>query len=247
MSAPQPPTFTASQPAKKPRPNPRFKAPRDGLGPYISHPTSFPPTAVITHNENFVYIRDMYPKSIIHTLLLPRDQSKTKLHPFDAFSNLEFLRKTMYEAKKLKALVAEELKRLFGEQEGRDWEQEVKVGVHAAPSMNHLHVHVLSRDCVSERLKTVKHYNSFNTPFFIELDEFPLAEDDERRNPTRGALLKQELQCWRCGKSFKNQIKQLKEHLDEEFEEWKKTPKVSAAKEGKAKSVTTDEGGTATE
>jgi aprataxin len=86
--------------------------------------------------------------------------------------------------------------------------------------------------------------DSFNTPFFIELDEFPLAEDDERRNPTREPLLKQELQCWRCGKGFKNQIKQLKEHLDEEFEEWKKTPKVSAAKEGKAKSVTTVEGGT---
>ena len=58
---------------------------------------------------------------------------------------------------------------------GRDWAAELRVGIHAHPSMNHLHVHVLSRDMHSPCLKHRKHYNSFNTPFLIDVADFPLA------------------------------------------------------------------------
>jgi aprataxin len=141
---------------------PRRKDPRDALGPYTTHPGNFPPTSVIFHNANFVYVRDRYPKSQVHTLLLPRDQSKTRLHPFDAFQDPVFLQSVKIEAAVLKRLVAAELKRMFGDQNGRDWEKEVKVGVHAIPSMNHLHVHVMSRDNHSETMKTGKHYSEYN-------------------------------------------------------------------------------------
>lgn len=103
---------------------------------------------------------------------------------------------------------------------GRDWTREVKVGVHAVPSMNHLHVHVLSRDMHSERLKHRKHYNSFTTDFFVPLDDFPLAEDDPRRS--QKGWPERPMVCWRCGRDFGNRFKELKEHLDGEFEEWKK-------------------------
>jgi aprataxin len=152
---------SSQTPAKKPKPAPRYKHPRDGLGPYISHPTGFPPGEVIQHTPDYVYIRDRYPKATVHTLLLPRDATKTLLDPFKAFEDAEFLRATKEEAEKLRRLVAAELKRKFGEQNGREWEKEVKVGVHSNPSMNHLHVHVISRDNHSERLKTGKHYSTY--------------------------------------------------------------------------------------
>ncbi|KAI0540051.1 HIT domain-containing protein [Xylaria digitata] len=221
-----------------------FKA-RNGLGTYTADPASFPTSRVIYHNESFVAINDLYPKSSVHTLLLPRSP-QNRLHPFDAFEDAKFLAEVREETARLKHLVAKELQRRYGrfsaqdklresilngdiEWEdgeplplGRDWEEELLVGVHAHPSMNDLHVHVLSRDMVSQNMRNRKHYLSFNTPFLIDVADFPLAADDPRRKPGRGGVFERDLQCWRCGKNFGNQFKKLKAHLDEEFEDWKK-------------------------
>ena len=152
--------------------------------------------------------------------------------------------------KKLRLLVAKELRRRFGkysEQEGarqkymddlgsddensdlanslppgRDWSQSVISGIHLGPSMNHLHIHVLSIDRHSECTRHRKHYNSFSTPFLVDVDDFPLGKDDERRHPGRAGYLSRELRCWRCGMGFGNKFARLKEHLEIEFEEWKK-------------------------
>ncbi|KAJ5560958.1 Aprataxin-like protein [Penicillium sp. DV-2018c] len=249
--------FTELLAPKKRQPKPAPRAPsdrnaqkgravfgaRDGLGVYIKKPESYGPDVVAYHNEDFVVIYDMFPKSSLHLLLLPRDESKTRLHPFDAFEDREFLWKVKTEARNLRTLVAGELRRKYGkdsEQEqarqaalgvdppghelplGRDWEKEVMIGVHAVPSMNHLHVHVLSVDRYSDRLKHRKHYNSFSTPFFVPIEDFPLAKDDIRRKPTEEGYLKRDFICWRCSKSFGNRFADLKQHLAEEFKEWKK-------------------------
>lgn len=221
-------------------------AARNGLGVYIAQPLAFagkPDNPVIFHNENFVAVRDKYPKASVHTLLLPCSSVHSLQHPFVAFEDLEFLAAVRTEATRLKTLVAKELQRKFGsfsesEQQreaalaagsagaeapaGRDWEAEVRVGVHACPSMNHLHVHVFSRDMHSPALKHRKHYNSFNTPFLVDLADFPLAADDPRRDPARQKYFNQNFRCWRCGKDFGNQFKALKEHLEEEFQAWTK-------------------------
>jgi aprataxin len=218
---------------------------RDGLGAYTADPASFPPSRVIYYNESFVAINDLYPKSTVHTLLLPRSPL-SRLHPFDAFENAEFLAAVQAETTRLKSLVAKELQRRYGQFSaqdklreqvlngdiewedgaplpvGRDWGKELLVGIHAHPSMNDLHVHVLSRDMMSECMRHRKHYQSFNTPFLIDVADFPLAVEDPRRHPGHAAYFEKDLQCWRCGKSFGNQFKKLKEHLAEEFEEWKK-------------------------
>lgn len=185
----------------------------------------------------------MFPKSSLHLLLLPRDPTKTRLHPFDAFEDAEFLAKVKAEVYKLRALAAAELRRMYGKGSrleqarqialsadpppdelplGRDWDKEIMCGVHAVPSMNHLHVHVIAVDRYSERLKHRKHYNSFATPFFVPIEDFPLAADDVRRNPTREGYLRKDFTCWRCGKNFGNKFVELKKHLEQEFEEWKK-------------------------
>ncbi|GAO15786.1 hypothetical protein UVI_02021480 [Ustilaginoidea virens] len=104
---------------------------------------------------------------------------------------------------------------------GRDWAAEVICGVHAVPSMSHLHVHVLSRDMRSGCVRHRKHYNSFTTPFFVDLMDFPLREGDARLDPRGGGYLRSELRCWRCGKGFGNAFARLKEHLEGEFVSWR--------------------------
>lgn len=219
---------------------------RDGLGEYINKPETYPLTTVIFHDSEFVAIHDLYPKASIHTLLLPRNPVYNRMHPIEAFEDPEFLASVRVQADKLRKIVASDLRRRYGEfsaqeaprqaivnqeapmpadgrlPEGRDWEKDVMVGIHAHPSMNHLHVHVLSIDRLSDCLKHRQHYNSFATPFFVELDAFPLAEDDLRRYPGREGYLQRDYKCWRCGKEFANKFASLKLHLAEEFEEWKK-------------------------
>jgi aprataxin len=223
-------------------PNP-FKD-RLGLGAYISTPSSFPPSIVIYQNDDFVAIHDKYPKATIHTLLLPRSPTHNLLHPYEAFRDAAFLEKVQRETMKLKALVAAELERrlgqysktdaarqavLNGEREtedgqlprGRDWGREVKVGVHAVPSMTHLHIHVLSRDMHSASMRHRKHYNSFNTPFLVDVKDFPMADEDPRLNPKGEGYLRRDLKCWRCGRGFGNSFVKLKEHLEGEFAAWR--------------------------
>lgn len=85
-----------------------------------------------------------------------------------------------------------------------------------------LHIHIISEDNYSPHLKTKKHYNSFNTEFFVRLDEFPLDEGHiALTSQGQAKLIKGDMTCWRCGKNIGNKFKQLKEHLDEEYKEWR--------------------------
>jgi len=235
----RPPT----SPAKAHMPKLSFFPGREGLGAYLQSPHSFPPSRVIYYTDDFVVINDLYPKSSVHVLLLPRDTSKNLLHAFDAFEDPAFLAKVQAEVKKLRGMVAGELRRKYGKfsaqdkaredameadpppdklPSGRDWEKDIISGIHSRPSMNHLHIHVLSVDRVNECMKHRKHYNSFATPFLIDVEDFPLADDDVRRHPGRHGYLDSDLKCWRCGKNFGAKFAALKQHLAQEFEEWKK-------------------------
>ncbi|KAF2838028.1 HIT domain-containing protein [Patellaria atrata CBS 101060] len=229
---------------------------RDGLGAYTADPESFKGSRVVYHNENFVVINDLFPKSEVHLLLLPRDTSKQLLHPFEAFKDPDFLALVKAEMIVVREYAAKELKRRFRQNSrseqvreavlekallenldldptddsqvaaldlppGRDWHASLISGVHASPSMNHLHVHVLSTDRHSECMKHRKHYNSFATPFLVPVEDLPLQEDDLRWHPGRAGYLDENMRCWRCRKDFGNKFKRLKEHLEEEFESWK--------------------------
>lgn len=217
---------------------------RDALGAYIRDPSAFPsPQSVISSSDAFVAIQDMYPKSTIHMLLLPRDESITLLHPFEAFADPKLLASVCDEVAKLKQLAASELRRRFGRfsnadssynaaldadeapsdlPSGRNWETGIIAGVHAHPSMSHLHVHIMSVDRVSACMRHRRHYNSFSTPFFVPIEDFPLAQEDPRRQHAhQESYLTSDLKCWRCGAGFGNRFKRLKEHLEEELEDWK--------------------------
>jgi len=204
---------------------------------------------VIYHDQKWVVINDLFPKSSVHILLLPRNPTKQLLHPFDAFEDREFLKEVQEQVQKMRILAAKELQRRYGkfstqDQErqkainavdgepsdaesanlppGRDWSQSIISGIHAGPSMNHLHVHILSIDRHSECMKHRKHFNSFSTPFLIDLNEFPIGKMHRKRHAAREGYLGWDLKCWKCGENFGNKFAKLKEHLDGEFEEWKK-------------------------
>ena len=218
--------------------------PRAGLLPYILKPEDFPSDIVISYNERAVLVRDAFPKATVHLLLLPRDSTKWDLKPRDAFDDPKFLDIVREEAAEAVQLASSELSRLISNYSdsckariaamesddppnelpaGRDFSKEFRVGVHAHPSMHHLHIHIISRDMHSDRLKHQKHYNSFNTEFFIPLEDFPLRKDDPRRQTSyQNANLKAEYQCWRCGKMYGNKFTQLKAHLEDEFKAWRR-------------------------
>lgn len=225
---------------------------RDGLGAYISHPENDP--AVVEYDDDFVVIRDKYPKASAHLLLIPRGPKLQFQHPLHALSDdPEFLSQVKLRVERLKKLVASELRRLYGQYsasdapyqsaleelmslpdpppieerdtqlpQGRDWSLDVIAGAHTHPSMNHLHIHVLSREMHSEWLKHKKHYLSFNTSFLVPLEDFPLDEEKDAKRFHPGDWPHWDMRCWRCGRNFGNQFKKLKEHIEEEFERWKR-------------------------
>lgn len=43
-----------------------------------------------------------------------------------------------------------------------------RYGYHAIPSMSQLHLHMISQDFDSPCLKTKRHWNSFNTKYFLD-------------------------------------------------------------------------------
>ncbi|KAL1888808.1 aprataxin-like protein [Ceratocystis pirilliformis] len=237
--------ITAVEAPAAQNPSRRFWRGAEGLGVYLNDPDSFPASKVAYHNKDVIAIHDKYPKSSVHMLLLSRCPDYNLQHPIDALDDAEFRRIITAEVNRLRGLVAKELRRRFGAfsvaeaarraaldsdidltegqalPAGRDWAKDVIVGIHAQPSMSHLHVHVMSRDMYSQHLKNKKHYNSFQTPFFIDIADFPLAEDDPRRHSSREGYLKKDYKCWRCGADYGNRFKLFKEHLATEFERWK--------------------------
>lgn len=249
MSASKPHRSSPSKP-KNARSAPVFDG-RNALGTYIASPALYPSSTVITYSDHFVTVRDRYPKASVHILLLPRDRTKTHLHPFEALADPIFCAKVQAEILSLKALVAKELKRVLGADSaqdrrraealdrrddddestpqpplppGRDWSAEILAGVHAGPSMHHLHIHVLSRDSRSAAMRHRKHYNSFHTPFFVDINDFPLSPPGRATQllATRASCLQADLKCWRCGERFGSGFAKLKTHLEEEFGEWKR-------------------------
>lgn len=217
---------------------------RGALIEYIEHPERFP-DKVLRVTANTVLIKDAFPKATIHLLLLPRSPAHYLQHPHTAFADPAFLAMMREEAAVGARLAAAELARKLGSfsasnrardeamtegggvpfdelPAGRDYAAEIRVGTHAHPSMAHLHVHIISRDMHSERARHRKHYNSFVTPFFVPLADYPLPEDDVRRETGfQNGNLKKDLVCWRCGKGFGMRFAELKKHLEEEFEAWR--------------------------
>ncbi|KAH9035381.1 HIT-like domain-containing protein [Lactarius pseudohatsudake] len=206
--------------------------------------TALPPTVYFSHTKHTLTIFDAYPKALFHFLVLPRlsaDESdladlRTLLRRHASGPGAgETLRVLADEAARLRGVVEEEMRARYG------FAWDVWVGFHAVPSMEHLHLHVISSDLTAPALKTKRHYNSFSprTGFFVPLAEVRTWFDDAAAAAPQLAKvrrlapeeyeprLKYALECFRCDQPAKN-MPALKKHLQDEFDALRK-------REGKSK------------
>ncbi|KAG6850541.1 hypothetical protein H0H93_012157 [Arthromyces matolae] len=194
-------------------------------------PTSFPSSILFSHSNNSLAIYDAYPKSLFHFLLLPRVKSSFQGHDLTSLRALlkgdkKFAKAVVDSLKEDAVTLRKEIENEMVKRFGFKWN--IWTGFHAAPSMPHLHLHVLSADLRSDAMKSKKHYNSFHPKlgFFLDIDEVLSwfdAEDSFFKNQaeldpkTFEKLLKDDLVCFYCSSNMKN-IPTLKAHLDEEWD-----------------------------
>ncbi|CAM9128689.1 unnamed protein product [Hapterophycus canaliculatus] len=155
-----------------------------------------------------VVVYDGYPKSKYHLLLLPKPKFldvklASALRRDEHLPSLRQLHATG-------AAIAEALS-----QQGAG---EVRCGYHGIPSLQPLHLHIISQDFSSARMTKRKHWNSFTTGkhFFLEhswvearLEELGSLNLD--KDSRLKALEETPLRCFRCGQKMVNMTK-LKEH-----------------------------------
>ena len=204
-----------------------FKNFRSVLHGYIAQPENY--ANVLTYDSEFTLIVDKYPKSLVHLLVLPRDPVKTTQSPLLVFNHKRdpdkaFQKLLLQFVDKIKPVVFQQLleKVPHLDLESLDFDKYFKVGFHAVPSLSNLHVHIISRDNVSPKMKTRSHYNSFNSPFLLQLKDLIQNDDLNLKDPDSDEFLKiaqhmassmtHGLKCWRCGDDF-NEMKEFKSHL----------------------------------
>ncbi|KAJ3883724.1 HIT-like domain-containing protein [Lentinula edodes] len=211
-------------------------------------PSTIPSSILFSSSSKSLTIYDSFPKSIFHFLVLPRVQSGSSIDIADLESLKTLFARDKEEAKIILNALNEDAKGVKREIEqemltryGFKWP--IWIGFHGAPSMHHLHLHVISSDLCSERLKNKKHYNSFHPKlgFFLHIDDVLSWFDSEPSyyremvkldQKAYEKLLKEDLVCWKCEAPMKN-MPTLKAHLQEEWNETSKREKRRAERKRK--------------
>ncbi|QHS76346.1 DNA 5'-adenosine monophosphate hydrolase [Saccharomyces paradoxus] len=208
---------------------------RYALKSYVTSPETIDDGTVIYFDDKVSIIKDSFPKSECHLLILPRSMQLSRSHPtkvIDAKFKNEFepyvdsaishVFRHFQEKFRVKKSHDDEDLDLGGdilEDENKFVKKFVRVGIHSVPSMANLHIHVISKDFHSVRLKNKKHYNSFNTGFFISWDDLPMTGKKlgTDKDIETTYLKKHDLICCYCQENFSNKFSSLKKHLELEF------------------------------
>ncbi|CAG9860228.1 unnamed protein product [Phyllotreta striolata] len=160
------------------------------------------PKNIVKSDDLVTVIKDAYPKAEFHYLVIPKED----------ISNLKALNKDHVELLKHIENIAQEVASL---EEHKN--KIFKFGYHAEPSMAHLHLHVISDDMNSSCVKTKKHWNSFNTPFFLNPQDVreSLETDGKVSLPTPQQCkdyINTPLHCHKCKYEPKH-MPDLKKHI----------------------------------
>lgn len=184
------------------------------------------PKQVFYSNADCVVIYDGFAKADMHLLVLPRASSFHKSVSKAVHLTPRHL-EVISRIHDLAYSIAEHLSVCGGG-------VPVGVGYHAIPSMEPLHIHIVSQDFHSPCLRNKKHWNSFMRPFFIDARQVQLNLESGRAplSPLVGGpeasdsreaqtLLEAPLLCstpaCNCKRKFPN-IPALKQHMSEVFE-----------------------------
>lgn len=159
------------------------------------------PNSIVYRDNSVVIIKDKYPKSEYHYLVLP-------------YQDIPSLKSCSYQHKPIIDYM-ESKAREFARSHHTG--KEFWLGFHAQPSLNRLHLHLISSDFRGQGLKTAKHYNSYTTKFFLPPSVVinSIARTGQVQTPSEEEcqrLLKTPLKCHICGRMATN-MPTLKLHL----------------------------------
>ncbi|KAI3988982.1 hypothetical protein MKX01_016553 [Papaver californicum] len=152
--------------------------------------------------DDVVVLNDLYPKARRHLLVVARKDGLDRLTDV-RMEHLPLLRIMQDVGMKWATkLISDEPSLVF------------RLGYHSDPSMRQLHLHVVSQDFNSTHLKNKKHWNTFNTAFF--LDSVDVIEEIEKCGKAKlnnnEGLMSVELRCNKCRSAHPN-IPRLKSHI----------------------------------
>ncbi|KAI9597609.1 HIT-like domain-containing protein [Syncephalis fuscata] len=195
---------------------------RDALLPFCRDPQRFPEQACWWDDE-LVVIKDCYPKSCHHWLVMPRQPLGTLAELKQ--EHLALLSHMMERGRIIaEAAIGEHAYDMDADHAStgandaaRYGSMCYRMGFHAIPSLRPLHMHVISQDFCSPSLKKKIHYNSFTTEFFLParrmLDllkndgEIKMVELDQAK-----PWLSKQLCCHQCRCQLNN-MPSLRAHL----------------------------------
>ncbi|ORX86767.1 HIT-like protein [Anaeromyces robustus] len=175
----------------------------DGLLLYVRHPEQYK-SSIYKSFDKFIVIYDKYPKAKYHLLIIPKENIKNIYHLNK--SHIPLIKEMINLSKEI-----------VNELNSKNEKYEFQIGFHAIPSMNQIHMHVISTDFISPYLKTKKHWNSFTSEFFLK-PSFIIKqlEENDRVNIDKShfeIVLKKALICHKCKQELKN-MPTLKAHLN---------------------------------
>uniref|UniRef100_A0AAJ7SIS9 Aprataxin-like n=1 Tax=Petromyzon marinus TaxID=7757 RepID=A0AAJ7SIS9_PETMA len=119
------------------------------------------PSAQIFFDDQAVVIPDKFPQARHHRPVLP----------WRFVANVGVLRADHLPLQRDVHDVAERLSRKVQPLGAATAPPASRLGYHAVPSMSRIHMHIISQDFGSPRLKTKRHWNSFTTGYFIDSED----------------------------------------------------------------------------
>ena len=167
------------------------------------------PNMVTFEDAEICIIKDKFPKAMQHFLVLPK---KEKLVNLTKLTNLHIdLVHHMINSAKFQII-----------EKFKDKDIEFRYGFHAIPSMSQIHMHVISQDFISPCLKTKKHWNSFNTNYFVEAETVLKYLSKEGCIPSTVEMeakkwLLQDVKCHKCSHKPRGMGIPFKQHLEEHY------------------------------
>ena len=150
------------------------------------------PEQKFEEDDQTVTIYDGFPKAKYHYLVIPRND-------VDSVSALR--RKHLPMLKHMDKRANDLVSRL----KAGDPDAVFRCGYHMVPSMKRLHLHIVSQDFNSFRMRKQHHWNTFNTEYFMD-SEVVMATIEEKgyidvNEKFYEDLLKSQMQCNYCSKS----------------------------------------------
>merc|ERR1712179_370181 len=163
------------------------------------------PNLVVEADDRVVIVKEKYPKAHYHFLVTPREH----------IPSLRCLRRDQSELLRYMEAYAHLLAAT------RYPGIEFRYGYHAIASMSQIHLHMISQEFDSPCLKTKRHWNAFNSRYFLDSKDVIRCLEERgmvvTMTPVAGEkLLNQPLKCNKCVYAPQN-ISKLKHHVYKHF------------------------------